>query len=163
MDQSLFSLINNWAGRWAFTDSLGIFLAEYLGYILIVLVPVIFWRQFKEVIVAGFAAILARFALVELIRLAWQRPRPFVADSVNLLIEKADTPSFPSGHASLFFAVATVVFCYNKKAGILFFIASALISVSRVFIGVHWPSDVVAGAFVGLFAGWLAVKIAKRF
>ena len=117
------------------------------------------------------AAVFARFAIVELIRLFWERPRPFVERNINLLLEQPDTFSFPSGHAAFYFAIAAVVFLSFKKlyprqrfwlgAGIFFLAAALIISLSRVYAGIHWPSDVLAGAAVGIFSAWLAERVFK--
>lgn len=163
MDQSIFHFINGLAGKNSFFDGLGIFLGEYLGYVLVALVLIIFWKRWKKAFFIALSGLLAKFGLVEAIRLFWQRPRPFLAEDVNLLIEKSADPSFPSGHAAFFFAISTAVFLYNKKAGICFLFASVLISVFRVYIGVHWPADVLAGAAVGIFSGWLIIKTFKKF
>lgn len=163
MDYFLFQKINSLAGQWAYLDAMGIFFAKYFEYILAGLVFAVFWRK-REIILQTFlAAVIARFGITELIRWLWPRPRPFVENHINLLLDKIDQSSFPSGHAAFFFALSIVVYLYNKKAGIIFFIASFLISISRIFVGVHWPSDILAGAFVGIFSGWLVVKISKRF
>ena len=168
MDQFLFQQINQFAGNWVCLDSFAIFFAKYFEYILIVsvfLVPLFYKKAGGKVIFQSFlAAILARFGIVEIIRHFFPRARPFVENHVNLLIsQNPNEPSFPSGHAAFYFALSTIVYSYNKKAGILFFIVSFLIVVSRVFVGVHWPSDILAGAMVGIFSGWLVYKIFKRF
>ncbi len=163
LDILIFQQINGLAGRWGFFDALGVFFASYFQYVLAVLVILLFRRNIRAIFWSLAAVVLARLGAVELIRLFWSRPRPFVENSVNLLIEKANEPSFPSGHAALFFALSAVVYFYNKKAGVFFFIASFLISISRVFVGVHWPSDILAGALVGIFSGWLVIKISKKF
>ena len=54
---------------------------------------------------------------------------------------------------ALLIAIATVIFCYNKKAGILFFAGSFLISISRIFVGLHWLSDVLGGFLIGIISG----------
>ena len=162
MDYFLFQKINGLAGKWLYLDATGIFLAKYFGYILAVLVFLIFWRKWKIILQVFLAAVLARFGIVELIRWLWARPRPFVENHVNLLLDKIDQAAFPSGHAAFFFGLSTVVYFYNKKAGIIFFIASFLISISRVFVGIHWPSDILAGAVVGIFSGWLIKKFRDR-
>ena len=164
MDLYLFQQINQFAGRWFWLDTLGIYFAEYFGYVLILslllFLAVRFRKYFKMIIETIISAILARFVIVELIRWIWQRPRPFVENHVNsLLIHNA--AAFPSGHAAFFFALSTVVYFYNKKFGILFFLASFLICLSRVFVGIHWPSDILAGAVVGILSGWLIHKIFK--
>ena len=162
MDYFIFQQINNLAGRWAYLDGLGVFLAEYLAYALIALLFFLFWRNKRVIFQSLLAGIFARFFIIELIRLFWQRPRPFVENEVNLLLEHQEA-SFPSGHASFFFALSFVAYKYNKKTGILFFVASFLISISRVFVGIHWPSDIIAGALLGVFSGWLVFKLTKRF
>jgi hypothetical protein len=71
--------------------------------------------------------------------------------------------SFPSGHASDSFAVATVVSSYyGKKWGIPLYIIAALVGVSRIEQGRHWPSDAIAGAAIGYIAGQTAVIGTKR-
>ncbi|OGZ24232.1 MAG: hypothetical protein A2896_00065 [Candidatus Nealsonbacteria bacterium RIFCSPLOWO2_01_FULL_43_32] len=163
MDYFIFQQINNLAGQWASLDALGIFFAQYLAYLLVGLAILIFWGKRRTILQAFMAVVLARFGIVELIRLFWLRPRPFVENNVSLLLEH-NGASFPSGHAAFFFALSFIVYQYNKKAGIGFFVASFFISIARVFVGIHWPSDILAGALVGIFSGWLAMRIwwAKR-
>jgi len=55
-----------------------------------------------------------------------------------------------------------VLFLYNKKFGYIFFIAAFLISLARVFGGIHYPLDILAGAIVGIFSGWLVERIYQR-
>ena len=162
LDINIFNRVNNLAGQWTYLDALAIFFAEYLQYILAGLVILLFWKKWRAIFLVFTSAILAEFGLVELIKFFWSRPRPFVENNVNLLLEHAGA-SFPSGHAAFFFAISTVVYQYNKKAGIGFFVASFFIAISRVFCGIHWPSDILAGAIIGIFSGWLILKISKRF
>jgi len=158
----LFQKINNLAGHSVCLDSLGIFFAEYLGYLLAVLVFVVFWKKYRIIFQSFLAGIVARFGLTELIRWLWPNPRPFVDNNVNLLLSHTNSASLPSGHAAFFFGLSTVVYLYNKKAGLFFFAASFLISISRVFGGIHWPLDILVGAVVGIFSGWLVIKICQH-
>lgn len=167
MDFFIFQQINQFAGRWPLLDALGIFFAKYLGYFLVFFLLLFLIKNFKKywpMVIQGLsAAILARLGFAELIRIFWNRSRPFVENHVNLILEHSASSSFPSGHAAFFFGLSTVVYFYNKKAGYLFLIASLLISVSRVFVGIHWPSDILAGAIVGLFSGWLIILFSRKF
>ncbi len=162
MDLYLFNLINQYALKWSFLDTLGIILAEYLGYALILVIVVLailnFRKNLKPAIQAVLAGILARFGFVSFIRWILPRSRPFVNNDVNLLFEH-NTSSFPSGHVAFFFAISTIVYFYNRKLGGVFFLASFLIVTARVFSGIHWPSDIFAGAIVGIFSGWLIHKL----
>ncbi|MEA3293066.1 MAG: phosphatase PAP2 family protein [Patescibacteria group bacterium] len=161
MDLYIFQQINFWAGKFFWLDCLAIFLAEYLGYILIAVFFFILLRKknLEIGIIGFFAVVLSRLGITEIIRVIWSRSRPFVENKVNLLLNHPDTASFPSGHSSFFFALSAVVYLYNKKAGIFFFIASFLMGISRVFCGIHWPSDILAGAIVGILSGWLVYRI----
>jgi undecaprenyl-diphosphatase len=167
LDSLIFSKINDLAGKSVCFDSFAIFCADYLGYVLIFILILFLLKDYKKywqfVLKALVAAVLSRFVITELIRFFWEKPRPFIENNVNLLIGHEASSSFPSGHAAFYFALSTVVYFYNKKLGILFLISSVLISLSRVFVGVHWPSDILAGAIVGIFSGWLIVKLSKRF
>ena len=166
MDLYFFQQINQFAGRWTWLDNLGIFFAEYFEYVLVFCLFLFLVPRFKKywsvVLQALISAILARFVIVDFIRWLWQRPRPFVENNVNLLVTH-NAASFPSGHAAFFFGLSTIVYFYNKRIGILFFIGSILICLARIFVGIHWPSDILAGAVVGIFSGWLIHKISKKF
>lgn len=163
MDLLLFNQINQFAGKWICLDILGIFFAEYFEYVLVLCLFLFLAIKFKKywnmVVQAFISAILGRFVIVEFIRWLWPRPRPFIVNDVNLLLNYSDKSSFPSGHATFYFAIATIIFLYNKKIGILFYISAFLISLSRIFGGIHWPSDILAGAIVGILSGWLIHKI----
>jgi undecaprenyl-diphosphatase len=167
MDFYLFNLINQFAGKNACLDSTAIFFAEYFQYIVVFFLFLFLVKKFRKylkmVISALGAAVSARFIIVEIIRHLILRARPFVENNINLLvIHNPNEASFPSGHAAFFFAIAAVVYFYNKKAGVVFFTASFLISISRVFVGIHWPSDILAGAIVGIFSGWLVVRLTRK-
>ncbi len=162
MDYYLFSKINNLAGEFLWLDWLGIFLASWLGYVLVAALILLFFRRKIVILLAILAAIFARLGIVELIRWLYFRPRPFIENHINILVDYSNKASFPSGHAAFFFGLSAVVFLYNKKAGILFFIGSFLICLARVFVGIHWPLDILAGAGVGIFSGWLVVTIFRK-
>lgn len=65
--------------------------------------------------------------------------------------------SFPSGHASNNFAFATVCFCFYRRFGWLAFLPAALVSYSRIYVGAHWPVDILVSAFIGAGIALLTV------
>ncbi len=166
LDYLIFEKINSLAGKYPVLDAIAIFFAKYFDYLLIFLILLFllknfkkYWRPVANAISAGF---LARLVLAEMIRFFYKRPRPFVENKVNLLLNHSSSSSFPSGHAAFYFAISTVIYSYNKKAGYLFFLTSFLISFSRIFCGIHWPSDILGGALIGIFSGWLILKFIKK-
>jgi len=163
MDHLIFQQLNAFVFQYFWFDTLTVFLAKYLPYVLglsIFLFLLINFKKYWPMVFKGLAAgILARFGIVGLIRFLWPRARPFLESNVNLLLEKINQSAFPSGHTAFFFAFSLIIYFYNKKAGILFLVASALMGVARVSSGVHWPSDILAGAVVGLFSAWLIHRI----
>lgn len=169
MDLYLFHQINQWVFRYFWLDIFGKFCAQYLGYVLVLFLflflVVRFRKYWKMAVQAVISAILARLVFVEIIRWILPRPRPFLENNnVNLLLENVGHihNSFPSGHAAFFFAFSIIVYFYNKKAGILFLIGSFLICLARIFVGIHWPSDILAGAIVGILSGWLVFVFSKK-
>ena len=162
----LFKLINSWATKNYWLDQLMIFSAEWLGYVLIALLVGAFLmnrgKYWDMVVVSLGSAIVARFVFVEIIRFFYNNPRPFlVLQNVHQLISKDMEPSFPSGHASFYFALATGVYFYNKKAGYIYFVLAGLMGFARIFVGVHWPADIVAGAILGLLTA-VVVRFIKQ-
>lgn len=163
LDQFLFHQINNLAGRYLWLDALGIFLADYLQYFVIVAVLWIFWKQWRVYLEIILAIILSRLAIGETIRVLFGRLRPFMTNHIYRLLYNETSVSFPSGHALAFFALAMVAYLYNKKAGLWFFAAVFLIVLGRIFCGVHYPLDVLAGFLIGIFSGWLIYPVRKLF
>ncbi|MFH1401952.1 MAG: phosphatase PAP2 family protein [Parcubacteria group bacterium] len=167
MDLYIFQWINNFAGKNIYLDSAAIFFAEYFQYVIGIILLIVILKNFKKNLAMSISVIsavfLSRVVITEAIRYFFPISRPFVAMRVNQLLSHSESASLPSGHAALFFALAAAAYFYNKKLGIFFFISAFLISISRVFAGIHWPSDILAGALVGIFSGWLANKLLKKF
>lgn len=166
IDQIIFRLINGLTGKWWPFDWLGIFFAEYLGYFIVLIAIFILFkernwrRRIYFFALAGLSVILARGLITEIIRFFYYRPRPFLALQFQSLLGNSDIAgSFPSGHATAYFALALAIFYFNKKWGWRCLIFSLLIGAARIFTGVHWPSDILAGAVIGLLSVFAVKKI----
>jgi undecaprenyl-diphosphatase len=151
-DYLLFTTINGLAGRSAVVDALMVGSAKYLPLIF-ALALIALWLTWKPrnqrgAFLAGGSALIA-LGIGQLIGHAFPRPRPYVAHSVNLLITRSADTSFPSDHATLGFAVAVMVWQYNRRVGAWLLILAFILAFSRVFVGAHYPGDVVGGAILG--------------
>lgn len=159
LDVFIFDKINGLANVSKILDWIGIFLADYFPYILgAILVIFLFWKKNRLMVIsAGIAVFLSRLVIAEIIKRLYHHGRPYVIleTAKKLISENHNYQSFPSGHAAIFFAIAMVVYFYNKKLGIWFFISAIIIGVARIFVGVHWPSDILAGAVIGIISGVL--------
>lgn len=93
------------------------------------------------------------------------RPRPFqdFPAYTQLLIPPPDGWSFPSGHSCASFAAATILFLKDKRWGIPALVLAALIAFSRVFLFVHYPTDILAGSLLGIGCAMLVMLCRKRW
>jgi undecaprenyl-diphosphatase len=172
LNTDLFNMFFSLSHQSIFFDFLGIFLADYLQYILFIFLLYLFFsKKHKKqnrtmVVVATMSAFFARYIIKPLILFFYTEPRPFIFfPEIQPLIKiwKIENfQSFPSGHALIFFALATTIFLFNKKLGLFFMISAILISISRVYVGVHWPFDILAGAVLGILTGFFMYYFYKK-
>jgi undecaprenyl-diphosphatase len=107
---------------------------------------------------AGLAAVAAA-----LVKEVTDRARPPLAESsVQPLIPLPDSTSFPSGHAATAFAAATAVALVYPRLRVPVLLIAALVALSRVYLGVHYWSDVLVGSAVGVAIGWATVAATRR-
>ncbi len=168
MANNLFDLINGWAGKSILADTLGIFFASWAIWCLVLLLVLVCWRKkdlkdkFVKIIEVIFVMALV-YAINFIVGYIFFEPRPFIEQPVNLLIAvPVLTKSFPSDHAALAFVLAVFLFKLNKKLWWSFIIA-VIIALARVFVGVHYPHDVLAGAVIGLLVSYLIFYLFKKY
>ncbi|MGH7776238.1 MAG: phosphatase PAP2 family protein [Candidatus Dormibacterales bacterium] len=162
MDYRLEQLVNGPAGNHAVLDRVMVWVASDLVYLFFAAVVLWFlygwWRGLHEdrrgAIAAGMALILA-LIVNAVVAAIWVRPRPFVAHpaTVHLILLHGRDASFPSDHAAMTFAVATVLVLLHRRLGLLAFLAAAAVCYARVYVGDHYPGDVLGGAAVGAACG----------
>lgn len=120
-------------------------------WILIAIVMLFFKKTRPLGIMAGIALVFSVLINNVIIKPNVGRIRPYeVVDGLKLLIERQHDPSFPSGHSGASFAAAVVFLVKGpKKIGIPAIIMAALITFSRLYVGVHYPTDVICGIITG--------------
>lgn len=168
IDLLLFRLLNDLAGVSRLFDYLVIFFANYLQYFLIgvflILLAASSYSRRKKIrilFIVFVSSLIARFGITTIIRFFWHRPRPFLIYPTHRLFTD-NAYSFPSGHASFFFAFAAAIYFYNKRWGAWFFLAGALMAVSRVIAGVHYPSDILGGMLIGIAVAYAVRRFAPK-
>jgi undecaprenyl-diphosphatase len=167
MNTAIFQYFHSFAGQSIFLDNLIIFCAKYLPYLMVAALSLFLVlsrdrrQELKMILYAVASAVLARLVITEIIRYFYYSPRPFmVFDFTPLLYDFAG--SFPSGHAAFFFALATIIFLFHKKWGIAYFTGTFIICISRIMVGVHWPSDILGGMIVGIGSALLLIIIVRH-
>ena len=114
-------------------------------------------------ITMGISLILMQIFGNVILKNLFTRARPcWVDPSVKLLIENPTSYSFPSGHTFSSFAGAFVIFFYYKKAGVVALLLASIIAFSRMYLFVHYPTDILGGFLFGLGTAMLAVAIVKK-
>lgn len=172
LDYFLFKAINDLAGRWPWFDGLmRLLVNEYFVPTTMALILVIMWfwgrdeteqaRYHRIVILTALSLITANIILKG-INLLYFRPRPFDTYQVKLLFYKPWDSSFPSNPATTGFSIAVAVALHDPFWGLPFLILAILFGFSRIFCGVHYPSDVLAGALLGTITAWFYWKYSHK-
>lgn len=135
---------------------LAVFLARWAIYLDVFLAYLLITSKSRKdnhaVYEAAWSAALA-LTITTLIAFAIGRARPFLVSSdVVLLIPPPLNTSFPSGHTATVTAIAFAFFWARRDIGYAAFAIAAAVAVGRVMVGVHYPSDILGGAFVGLLS-----------
>ena len=171
MDYTMYSLINGLAGRFLALDKVMVFITQNFQYLFaIALLLIWFKKDTKEKVTANRkVAILAMMTMLialginQIIGLVYFRPRPYTLHAAHLLVKASVDPSFPSDHATFAFALALPILVVNKYFGRVMIAMALLLSFSRVFVGIHYPMDVVGGAIISYVTYKAIQKFPKYF
>jgi len=159
MNNQLLLLINSWAGKNAFLDAIMIFCAQYLIFIVVLVAfacaGYLAYRREWRPAIYFLSTLILSFIILQLVALLKFDHRPFMDHHLTLLIQHASGSSFPSDHttASTAVALGVLFFMPFKKTGWLLLLAACIIGFSRIFVGVHYPADIISGLLTGLVGG----------
>jgi undecaprenyl-diphosphatase len=161
MNYQLFKAINQLAGHHPIIDKVMIFTTQY-ALIVFALILLLMWffgkEQYKYSVV--YAAITGGLGLFInfVIGHIYYEPRPFVTHTVHLLIQHAKDSSFPSDHTTGAFSLALAVLLRHRKIGLGMLVFAILTGISRVYVGHHYPFDVLGSIIVGIVVSSLVYK-----
>jgi undecaprenyl-diphosphatase len=171
-DLSILSFLNRFAHRSLSFDQAVVFLSDANLLKGGVIVGMIWWIWFdrenvqrkREALLAGLMACVPALVIVKILAKLMFRVRPLnelrLLSIVHYGMDNSNwkqLSSFPSDHAALFFTLALGIYFASRRAGWFCFIYSSLfICLPRVYLGEHYPTDIVAGAAIGMVPAWLA-------
>lgn len=164
-DRTIFLAINHLPHTFI-RDGIALFLSGVgsAGFIWLCIGLLLFLREEKKdhrFFVPLIAVVFGCFIVVEgLLKYLFARPRPG-ADIGAIVVGGASWFSFPSSHAAISWAMAVVLSRYEPRWSILFYILAATISFSRIYLGVHYPVDVLVGSFIGYGVGMWALRFTR--
>jgi undecaprenyl-diphosphatase len=165
MDKELLLQLNAWAARWVWFDKLAAFIGGDWYLYLFGLTVVLLWFNKKlrtRVYLALGSVIVVRFAITEVLKRLINEPRPYEVLPVHkLIVDNEHGLSFPSGHATIYFGLAFAF--WGTEYFWPFFVAAVIGSLGRVLVGVHYPSDVLAGAVIGALGTLVLRRLFKKW
>ncbi len=167
-DEWLFRILNEKAANPVF-DAVMPVITERVYFIgpLVALWLVLFWRAGRRGRIVAFLTLLVITAGDQLsahvLKPIFGRERPpYALESVRLLVDTTRSFSFPSAHATNSFAVASFVSSFYPATRFPLYVLAVLIGYSRVYVGVHYPLDMLGGAVLGLAIGLSCAALARR-
>jgi len=111
----------------------------------------------QRLVLCAVMALLVANAVVTVSNAFYYRPRPFVTEAVNLLFYRPTDSSFPSNPTAVGFSLALPIWLANRRVGYFALAMASLFGLSRVYVGVHFPTDILGGMVVGVFSALVVV------
>jgi len=171
MDQSILLAFYSFTSGNSALSALAIFFAKWFPYLLLLAAVIYtFIRRTDQGIVRSFLLVfsptIAAWLSAETIKFFLPLERPFAALNLTPLVwGENPLASFPSTHATFFATLGVTIFLRDKRIGKWFLLGALLVGLSRIAVGIHWPSDIVAGLLLGdavaVIAHHILVKYSK--
>ena len=168
-DEQVFLWINGLVGRFAPLDRVVEWIAsDYLVPVSLALTLIGMWfmgrdrleRQRHQIgVFAALTAMGLSSLAVFIVNVFYFRDRPFVDHDVALLFYRPTDSSFPSNVVAATFGIGAAVWVVNRRLGTAVLVGAAVLGVSRVYAGVHYPLDVLAGAAIGIVVAFLTLGL----
>ena len=162
-DYTVLMFINGLSGHFSWLDMLITNFSKY-GPLIFGLYLIGLWftgktpeettKNRRQALYAFIAALLA-LGINQVIGFMWFRNRPYIDQPVHQLFPVTSDASFPSDHASGGFSIAGSIFFERSFSGTVLFVLAALLAVSRVYAGIHYPSDILGGIVIGLVSSMI--------
>lgn len=158
VDYEWFEFINNKVQHYQLLDNTMIFFAEYVQYafgLLILMLWLLNKSNFRVIAFQALFAFALGFSINRLIEVFIYRDRPFITHNVIQLVDHSANSSFPSDHATSAIVIAVTLWLSSYRFKYIWFVLAVGVAFSRVWVGVHYPFDVMAGFINGLLIALL--------
>ncbi|MEK5173934.1 undecaprenyl-diphosphatase [Heyndrickxia sp. FSL W8-0496] len=162
MNYNIFKSINQFAGYHPFLDGLMAGVSKYalMVYAIVLLLIWFFGKDhYKKTVVyatiTGVLGLMINFIIGHI----YSEPRPFVTHKVHLLLDHAADSSFPSDHATGAFSLALAVLFVHRKIGVSMLLFAILTGFSRIYVGHHYPFDILGSFIVSLAISLIVFKL----
>ncbi|MBE5099162.1 undecaprenyl-diphosphatase [Priestia aryabhattai] len=161
MDYKIFRRINQLAGRYSILDMLMILISNKVRYLFVFVLMLMWFRGGSQRKVTVYAVISSTFTLLinMLIKYFYFKPRPFMKRRVGILIPSKMNSTFLSKHTLLATAVSTSIFLHERVIGAVMWGVSLLTGFSRIWVGHHYPSDIIRSLFIGSLTSIIVEKV----
>ena len=167
MNTNLLLIINSWAGKNSLLDNFMIFCASYLVYVVfaVVIGCIIYFVSKREwkALIYFMTTLAVTYVFLQLMALFNFDHRPFMDYHLTQLVAHASGKSFPSDHTTVTAGIAfgLLFFTRFKKIGWIVLGTAALIGFARIFVGIHYPLDILGGLVTGLIGGLAVLGVKK--
>src|SRR4051794_4441469 len=163
MNNKVFQLINKFSGRCSPIDLLMILISNKIRFVFIFVLIFMWFRNdsYKKVSCNAVKSMGITLLIHTLIKLFYFKPRPFVKHRVGILIPSKMNSTFPSKHTLLVFAISTSIFLHKRILGSIMWVLSVLTGFSRIWVGHHYPSDIIGSAFIATMTSIILDKVSR--
>ncbi|MED0987285.1 undecaprenyl-diphosphatase [Bacillus paramycoides] len=171
MNYTVFQWINNFAGSSKLLDTLMIAITNSVPYVAILFMLILWFNNGKKenairkqytVLYTTLSVSIALLVNV-LIHAVYYHPRPFITHHVNQLVPHAADSSFVSDHSVLVFSIAFAFILRGEKLKYIALIWAILVGVSRMYVGVHYPLDILGAAFLTFITSGVVMQSTRIF
>lgn len=164
MNSGLFFLIFNLSHQYPILDTLMVFITNYFVYLTFLFMIFLSFKgevKDRKALILALLAIPISILLIKIIHMFIMEQRPFITFNLIPLADNTPDLSFPSRHATIMAALSFAYFYFKSKWANLFLFLMLLVGLSRVYVGVHYPIDVLGGFIVGGISVIISLKLIK--
>ena len=171
IDETLFLWINGFAGKLPLLDEFLKGIAnDYFFIVSSCLVLLALWfgtreahqrEENQKAVIGASVSLGIASGIVRIFNLFYFSPRPFTELPTKLLFYQPTDSSFPSHSTAIVFAIAVAILLADRKAGAFLLFLAGLLGFSRIYVGIHYPSDVLGGAAIGALTAFLVFRLIR--